>query len=541
LSIINGRVEEADSWTVGIAQIADLQYGVSSLRRLDLLRVLHVERENAARDRDEAIKSAEAVMKVYRDDVLTIPYDTEEQRADDLVAIDAVIKAWNEYIAQSAILLEKLDTGAQDEAMEIVRGDSAHAFSALEEEVVSIVEFNKAGSREIPVMSNEIYKSTRLTIVSDLVLISIFSMLVTFFLVNGIKRAIDELLRVSRALGDGDLCVSSYISSNDEFGQLSRQYNLTISHIKSLISSIQESAANLAESAEELERNAAQSTDGTDIIARNVEKVSNQLGGQRSEIESITSTIDEMAGGISTTSDRLDALTRGASESVDIAREGALAMKMAITQMDIIEKAVSTSAQVVTSLGERSNEIGRIVGTISDISSQTNLLALNAAIEAARAGEQGRGFAVVAEEVKKLAGESQTATEEISHLISSIQEETSKAMNAMSSGMEEVKKGSLAVGDGGRAFGDLADRSVKSADGLQDITKMVHQMSSEASGVVTAAEKVEDAGAGIAKDSESIVSATAEQAASMSEISTASQHLTRIASEMLDFTKRFSV
>jgi methyl-accepting chemotaxis protein len=111
----------------------------------------------------------------------------------------------------------------------------------------------------------------------------------------------------------------------------------------------------------------------------------------------------------------------------------------------------------------------------------------------------------------------------------------------MSSGMEEVKKGSLAVSDGARAFSDLADRAVKSSDGLQDITKMVRRMSSETSGVVTAAEKVEGASAGITEDSESIVSATAEQAAAMSEISAASQSLSIIASEMLDFTKQFSV
>lgn len=61
-------------------------------------------------------------------------------------------------------------------------------------------------------------------------------------------------------------------------------------------------------------------------------------------------------------------------------------------QMIHIEQSVAGSAAVVGKLGERSQEIGQIVDTISGIAGQTNLLALNAAIEAARAGEQGRGL-----------------------------------------------------------------------------------------------------------------------------------------------------
>lgn len=92
---------------------------------------------------------------------------------------------------------------------------------------------------------------------------------------------------------------------------------------------------------------------------------------------------------------------------------------------------MNTSNATMSSLEAQSQEIGKIIQLIADISQQTNLLSLNAAIEAARAGEHGKGFAVVATEVKELAQETARSAEDITQKIQSIQNRSQESSAAL--------------------------------------------------------------------------------------------------------------
>ncbi len=89
-------------------------------------------------------------------------------------------------------------------------------------------------------------------------------------------------------------------------------------------------------------------------------------------------------------------------------------------------------------LGERSQEIGQVVGIIQGIAERTGILALNASMKAASAGEAGRSFAVVADEVKRLSESARESTARIARLVTAIQTEAHDTVRAMNEAISQV-------------------------------------------------------------------------------------------------------
>ncbi len=273
------------------------------------------------------------------------------------------------------------------------------------------------------------------------------------------QRAILRLLDEMANLADGDLTVHATVTE-EITGAIADSVNFTIDALRTLVTTINATANEVSDS-----------TEKTLYTATDLAEASSQ---QAREIVSASAAVTDMAESMVDVTTEADNSADVAKKSVEIAQKGVKVVRNTIGSMENIRETIQETSKRIKRLGESSQEIGDIVGLITEISDQTNILALNAAIQASTAGDAGRGFAVVADEVQRLAERAGNATKQIESLVNTIQADTNEAVKSMEISTAGVVEGALMAEDAGEALKEIEDVSAdlsRLIKGISDSTR----------------------------------------------------------------------
>ncbi|BBQ55140.1 methyl-accepting chemotaxis protein [Aeromonas jandaei] len=304
-----------------------------------------------------------------------------------------------------------------------------------------------------------------------LVLMLVFSALLTAMF----KYLFADLGRVAGALhdiahGEGDLTVHIDTRSQDEVGQLARNFNQFVARLHGIVSRLRDVTVELA----------AQSR----AQAAGAHSRSQRVRQQQDEIVMVATAVTEMASATQEIAGNAEFAATTSGEAVKLAVAGQSQVGQSQRSITGLADEVADASQIINELDAHAQKISGILATISGIAEQTNLLALNAAIEAARAGEQGRGFAVVADEVRVLSRRTHDSTDEIQQMIETLQQTTRRAVGGMETSrqlagtsVEDAESANQSLARINEAIGSISDMATQIAAAAEEQTSVTSEIS----------------------------------------------------------------
>ena len=300
---------------------------------------------------------------------------------------------------------------------------------------------NQAASKELEsLLAKRVsaLRNTRWIMIGSMLGLIVLAGLIARMIARSVSVPLDEAVRISQRIAQGDLTAHFTLEGRSETAQLMRALKDMNDSLVNIVGSVRGSIDTIGHASNDIASGNSDLSSRTEAQASNLEETA-------ASMEQITSTVRQSA-------DNARQADELVSSATAVASKGG----------QVVEQVVQTMGAI----NDSSRKIVDIIGVIDGIAFQTNILALNAAVEAARAGEQGRGFAVVASEVRNLAQRSASAAREIKDLIND--------------SVQKVDAGNMLAADAGKAMSDVVDSVKRITTIMSDI---VHAAQEQSTGI----------------------------------------------------------
>ncbi|WP_438469478.1 methyl-accepting chemotaxis protein [Vibrio vulnificus] len=295
----------------------------------------------------------------------------------------------------------------------------------------------------------------------------------------------------------------------------------------SIYQAVQEMSLSLAEMISNLERSMHALRDELASVESRSDTISSLTATQQQSTAMIATAMTEMASSANHVADSASDTANNTDEADKQSKHTQVLIHNTVSNIQGLASQLGTASQAVADLDKDVNNIVKVLDVIGDIAEQTNLLALNAAIEAARAGEQGRGFAVVADEVRNLAGRTQSSTKEIQLMINNLQQGSRNAIQTMEICAETSQS--------------TVVESQTASEALQQIVQALESISTMSQQIATAAAEQTQVSDDIAQRINMIEDSGNQLTTVVTESHNSTRSLATLANQLENWVNKFSV
>ena len=506
-SIRDSEVAVENQWLPSIRGGDEIREIMLRIRTISLRMALDQDANNIATYRSQMdTRDKELSEKIAAYDKLV---DTPEgQQLYD--QFKKTFAAYRRGIAQSFALAEQ---GKRDELTRLLLVDMKTVVDGSGKQLNDLADlFAKQVAAESQ-KSAAHYENSRTIVSLFIALAALATVALAMMLTRSIVRPLSSAVSAAESVAQGDLTRPIETQGNDEVSRLLKALATMQQNLRETLQGISGSATQLATAADELNAVTLDSTQG-------LQQQNNEIEQAATAVNQMTAAVEEVARNAVSTSDA----TRQSSESAHL---GQVRVSETATAINALASDVQQTGELVQSLANQSQDIGKVLDVIRAIAEQTNLLALNAAIEAARAGESGRGFAVVADEVRALAYRTQQSTQEIEQMVQGMRSGSSLALDSMQASTARATT-TLA----------LAERA---GEALQTITASVHEIHERNLVIASAAEEQAQVAREVDRNLVNIRDLSVRSAAGADQTSASSHELSQLANALQGMVRRFQL
>ena len=337
---------------------------------------------------------------------------------------------------------------------------------------------------------------------------------------------------IINALANGDLTNRYDDQAKGDILEMTQSLNSALSSIDELLSQVAQNATIIEESSSDMRVSGIEMSSNTNEIASSIAEMSHGAHLQVNKVDDASSLMEGILNSSKEMGHKAETIHNAAKMVAENSKKGNVMIDEVVANMGQIAGFSDKTNDSIKVLTERSREISRVLGVITEISSQTNLLALNAAIEAAQAGDAGRGFAVVAEEIRKLAEDSKKSAREIEALVVDVQNDTLKASDAMAQMSTSVKSGETTSREAADSFKVIHDSSHLNLEISEEILNATQNQILDINNVVNITEGIVVIAEETAAGTEQIASSAAELSTGMEVYNQKIQKLAEVAESL---------